>query len=738
MSKIIIVSNRLPFKISFNKNDTVEIQPSVGGLATGMKSFYKNYESLWIGWPGVNKKEISKKQQEDINKELANEKCLPIYLDQKDVDNYYYGFSNETVWPLFHYFMQFTEYDTETWKNYYKVNKIFADTIINQLKGDEKIWVHDYHLLLLPKMIKDKMPDVSIGFFLHIPFPSFEVFRILPWRKELIQGMLGADLIGFHTFDYARHFISSVRRLLGYEINLNQIHLPNRIVKVDGFPMGIDYDKFHNAATSIKQRSVQDKSKIHREIEKYYLMSPEGKLLLSIDRLDYSKGIPNRLVAFEHFLYKYPEFREKVTLIMLCVPSRSNLEEYQKMKKEVDELVGRINGEYGTINWVPVWYFYRAMPFENLIEMYTYADIALLTPVRDGMNLVAKEYVATKIDKKGVLILSEMTGAAQEMSEALIINPNNMEEIADAIKEALVMPEKDQIERNSVIQERLSRYNVVNWAKDFMQSLDDVINLQKQYLSKKINDAIKQEIKNDYKKSRKRIFFLDYNGTLIEFRKQIKNAKPDKQLFHLLDKLSNDPANHVVLITGWDKDTFSEWFGNGNYYLIAEHGTYIKSPGKDWKVIEEQNNRWKDTIRPILENYADRTPGAHIEEKHFSLIWNYRKSNPEMSAIRAMELKDELSSMTTNQNFEILEGSKLLELKNSGVNKGAAAARIMEKNDFDFDFVFAVGDEWSDEYLYEYLPEEAHTIKIGIENTEAKYNIDNHNEVRALLENLMQ
>ncbi len=737
MSRIIIVSNRLPYNISVN-HDEIDIQPSVGGLATGMKSFYKDYESLWIGWSGVDKDAVNKKQKEEIGDKLEAEKCMPVYLEKEDIDKYYYGFSNETIWPLFHYFTEFTSYDFDSWNAYYRVNRIFADKIIQNLKGNEKIWIHDYHLLLLPSMIKKKNPDVSIGFFLHIPFPSFEVFRILPWRRPIIKGMLGADLIGFHTFDYVRHFISSVRRLMGYDIDFNKITLPERVVKVDAFPMGIDYDKFHIAAENIKKRSVHDKSEVHKEIEKYYLMFPEGKLILSIDRLDYTKGIPNRLEAYHHFLHKYPEFQGKVTFILLMVPSRSNLEEYQNMKREIDGLVGKINGEFGSINWTPIWYFYRSMPFENLIELYTYADVALLTPVRDGMNLVAKEYIASKIDQKGVLILSEMTGASQELSEALIINPNNMDKIADAIYNALNMPVDEQIERNTIMQERISRYNVVRWAKDFMGRFDEVIELQRKYLANKIDNKMIKNIEHDFKKSANRILFLDYNGTLIDFHHHHKNAKPDPELCSILEELNKDEETKIVLITGWDKEVIDKWFGKNDYYLIAEHGTWIKQPGKGWKLIEQQNNEWKNNVRPILELYADRTPGAHIEEKYFSLIWHYRKANPEMVAIRAMDLKDELSSLGSNQNFEIMEGNKLIELKNSGVNKGTAASRVIEYNDNVFDFILGVGDEWSDEYLFENLPEHAYKIKVGFGNTAARYSIENYIHVREMLKSFIK
>ncbi len=735
MKRLIIVSNRLP--VGVNKTDDgINIKPSMGGLATGLKSFYKEYDSKWFGWSGFDKSDFSKNELTQIEEAFEKERCEPVYLSQKDVDLYYYGFSNETVWPLFHYFPQYTEYSKETWDSYVKVNRKFADAVIPHLKPGDKVWVQDYHLLLLPKMIKDEFPSVSIGFFLHIPFPSYELFRLLPWRMEILEGLLGADLIGFHTYDYERHFLSCVRRLMGHETIFNRIRLETRVVKVDAFPMGIDYDKFHNAALQHQQRALKDKSKLQREIEKYFLMSPDRKLIISIDRLDYSKGISKRLEAFEYFLENYPEFREKVTLILLAVPSRTNVEQYQIMKSEVDELVGRINGKFGDINWTPIWYFYRALPFEDLIDLYASAEIALITPIRDGMNLVAKEYVASKTNSKGVLILSEMAGAAKELSEAIIVNPNNVEEIAEAIKNAANLPDEQQIERNKILQSRLSRYNIEKWANDFVASMDLVKEMQENYLAKKINEDIQERIVERYQKAKKRILFIDYDGTLVDFQKNPTDAKPDKALVEMLDTLAEDEKNRVVLISGRDKDTFDSWFNNKNYTLIVEHGIWSKRPREDWEIIEPLNSDWKMIIRPVIEFYSDRTPGTFIEEKNFSLVWHYRKADPDLGNLRAIELKDELTSLVSNLNLEIMEGNKVIEIKTSGINKGRAALNHIRGDDFDF--IFGIGDDWTDEYLFEALPRNAVTIKVGIKNTDAKYNLESVKEVRKLISRMVE
>ncbi|MFW6224118.1 MAG: bifunctional alpha,alpha-trehalose-phosphate synthase (UDP-forming)/trehalose-phosphatase, partial [Bacteroidota bacterium] len=671
MSRILFVSNRLPVGVH-KDNEDIQITPAVGGLATGLKSFYKEYNSQWIGWSGFDKGSFNKTELKKVEKLLEEEKCFPVYLSEEDVNLFYYGFSNETIWPLFHYFGQYTEFNTDAWEAYVRVNQQFADVVVSNLKEGDKVWIHDYQLLLLPKIIRDRHPDVNIGFFLHIPFPSFEVFRILPWRNQIIEGMLGADLIGFHTYDYERHFLSAVRRLIGYETYFNQIKMDNRVAKVDAFPMGIDYNRFSTMAIQHTQKSVKDKSNIQREIEKYFLMSPDRKLILSIDRLDYTKGIAERLEAYEFFLETYPQYRNKVTMVLLAVPSREHVEQYQIMKSEVDELVGKINGRFGSINWVPVWYFYRSMPFEDLIDLYLSAEIALITPIRDGMNLVAKEYIATKTDGKGVLILSERAGAAKEMSEASIVNPNNKEEVAAAIRDALEMPVDEQIRKNKVLQARLERYNVDKWARDFVGQMDGVAKLQHNYLAKRVTQSIKNQLLKKFTSAKKRMLFLDYDGTLVNFKIDPKEARPDEDVLSLLDKLIAIPDTNVCLISGRDKETFTSWFEGKNYTLIVEHGIWSREPGGDWQIIENLSNEWKDIIRPAIEFYVDRTPGTFIEEKNYSLVWHYRKADPDLGVQRALELKDELTSLVSNLDLEIMEGNKVIEIKNSGINKGRA------------------------------------------------------------------
>ncbi len=726
MKRLVIVSNRLPYTVSVRKGE-FQLQRSVGGLATGLSSFYRSFEdSLWVGWPGISSERLKRGKRDKLKELLLAEGCYPVFLSQTDVEGYYYGFSNKTIWPLFHYFPDYAVYDVSMWKDYERVNAEFCKELVKILKDDDIVWIHDYHLMLLPKMLRKKKPNLTMGFFLHIPFPSYEVFRLLPWRSEILSGILGADLVGFHTYDYVLYFLDSVHRILGFDHTLGQIWTGDRFVKVDAFPMGIDYHRFSSA---VQTRDVQ------REIRKFRNKIGDRIIILSMDRLDYTKGILERLAAFETFLERYPAYREKVTLLLVAVPSRTKVERYMELKKQVDEVVGRINGRFGTIGWVPIWYLYRSLPFHSLVALYTIADIALITPLRDGMNLVAKEYLATKVEGRGVLILSEMAGASKELGEALIVNPEDREGVVNAIKMALEMGEDDQRERNRAMQNRLRRYTVIKWANDFMERLFHAKTLQRKQQSWRLSPEALERMLEDYLWSEARLLFLDYDGTLVPFADKPEKAKPDTRLKDLLKKLSSDSKNEVVIISGRDRNTLDKWFGKLGVSLVAEHGAWLKERGKDWRIIEALRSDWKEEIKPILEFYVDRTPGTFIEEKEFSLAWHYRKADIRLASYRARELKSALLQLTENFNLAVLEGSRVIEVRNLGVNKGRAANEWLVSKDWEF--ILAVGDDWTDEDMFFSMPERAYTIKVGFGASNAKYYVDSYTEVRKILKKLI-
>lgn len=719
MPKTIIVSNRLPVKLK--KEDGKYIYtPSEGGLATGLGSIYKEGGNIWLGWPGVAIEE--EKDRQDAIKNLKENNMSPVFLTEQEIEEYYEGFSNETLWPNFHYFNQYAEYEETYWQAYKKVNQKFADQLSELTDEGDKIWIHDYQLLLLPALIREKHPNISIGFFLHIPFPSYETFRLLPWRRELLMGMLGSDFLGFHTYDDMRHFLSSVNRLAGIGNSHGQISLGSRKVLVDALPMGIDYDKYATLAA--------DPETLEKEV-RYRTLIGDTKIMLSIDRLDYSKGIPQRLRAFELFLQRYPEYKEKVSLLMVVVPSRDQVGKYKELKEEIDLLVGRINGNLSRMTWNPIHYFYRSFPLHALSAFYRMAKVALVTPMRDGMNLVAKEFIASKLNKKGVLVLSEMAGASKELSEAILINPNNIEQMIRAFKLALEMPEEEQIRNLEVMQSSLKRYNIHHWVKLFMERLEFIKSEQLALQTKILDKSSQIPLEEAYGNAKSRIIFLDYDGTLTPFHSDPQQASPDDQLKSIILKLTEDEKNRIVVISGRDKDTLEKWFGNYKLDLIAEHGVWLRMYGKKWKTLATLRDNWKKEINDVLEDYVGRTPGSFIEQKDYSLVWHYRKVETGLGELRTRELTSHLKYLASDQNLHVLEGDMVVEIKSSEVNKGRAAQKWLK--DASAEFYMAAGDDWTDEDTFKAMPEKAFTIKVGNTPSAAKYSVTDYSDVRKLL-----
>ncbi|SNR59282.1 bifunctional alpha,alpha-trehalose-phosphate synthase (UDP-forming)/trehalose-phosphatase [Hymenobacter mucosus] len=724
MSRTIIVSNRLPTKV-LRTEESLTFQPSEGGLATGLGSIYREKGNVWVGWPGLFVEDPAEEQH--ITEQLQQDSMAPVFLTEAEIRDFYEGFSNSTLWPTFHYFSQYATYEQAHWEAYVAVNEKFCQAVLALAGPDDTIWVHDYQLLLLPEMLRRARPECTIGFFLHIPFPSYEMIRVLPWRAELLQGMLGADLIGFHTFGYMRHFLSAVSQLLGYSSQNGQIETPSRTVLVDAFPMGIDYQRYETTAASAEAK---------RHEAEYREALREVRVILSIDRLDYTKGIAQRLRAFEVLLQRYPEWREQVSLIMLVVPSRDQVAQYAALKEEIDELVGRINSQYRTITWNPIHYFYRSFPLEELSSLYRLAEVALVTPMRDGMNLVAKEFIASKADQRGVLILSERAGAARELSDAIIINPTDTNQLAEAMHEALVMPEEEQVQRMAALQSLVRQYNVFAWTKLFMDRLQYSKIKQLTLATETLSTAPLMQLREEFEAAESRLLLLDYDGTLAPFNPLPQRAQPDAELLLLLQSLTANPRNRVVIISGRDRGTLQKWLGHLPVDFIAEHGVWLRAAGDDWSLFQALNNNWKQDIRPILEMYVARTAGSFIEDKEYSLVWHYRRADVELGAVRARDLLSHLTFMTSNTDLQVLEGNKVIEIKTAGINKGTAAARWVSQ--YNPDFILALGDDRTDEDTFRAMPAEAYTVKVGSSpRSQARYHLASTQEVRRLLRSLL-
>lgn len=721
MGKTILVSNRLP--VRWTKTDgKLEMHISEGGLATGLSAVHQQNDSIWIGWPGLV---VREDEQKTISHRLQKEALVPLFLNDEEIKGFYEGFSNEILWPIFHYISTYSNYDAAYWEQYRKVNEAFRDKILEHAGPEDTIWIHDYQLLLLPMLLREALPDTTIAFFLHIPFPSQELFRLIPWRDELLRGMLGADLLGFQTYDDVRHFISSASRILGASQHAGWLEYEGRPVTVDSFPISIDYQRFEQLATTdvVKQRVLQIKERFHNQ-----------KIMLSVDRLDYSKGILQRLSAYECML-RTGNFTKKTVLYMIVVPSRDNVPQYEALKKQIDQEVGRINAQYSVLDWQPIVYFYQSFPVTELSALYQSSDVCLVTPMRDGMNLVCKEYVASRINSDGVLILSELAGASHELVDAVLVNPTNLRELAGAMEKALTMPKERQTLYMESMRKVVRRFDIHFWANSFLERLMEVKQEQKQRKTRRMNRQLHDTLISAYQDAEKRLLLLDYDGTLVGFKKEIEEAAPDEELYLLLDRLADDPRNDLVLISGRKHIHLERWFGGKNYRMVAEHGVWRKRPGTEWRLRPGLSNHWQEEVNELLTAFADRTPGALVERKSHSIAWHYRKVQKDLGMIRSGELLESLRDYSATFGLQILEGSKVIEVRNAEVNKGRAALEQLEKADYDF--VLAIGDDRTDEDIFQIMPKSAFTIKVGAGNSHAAVYVSSHWQVREILQSLM-
>ena len=727
--KLIIASNRLPFKIE-KRNGAYEISISTGGLVSALKSFIescKEYEIVWVGCPDFNL-DTWRANQHAFHKN--DFQILPVFVhNRKEKILYYNGFSNSTIWPLFHYFPSFAEFKEEQYAAYKKVNKIFAEEILKIAKQDDVIWIHDYHLMLLPAMIKQHLPDAQTGFFLHIPFPSHEIYKLLPqsWREELLNSLIRSDLIGFQTKEYVNHFRFTLSYFLGIEHTQDKIFHNGHFCTVADYPISINFDKFFDAYNALSiskgRKSLTEKYK-------------NTQLIFSVDRLDYTKGIVNRLTAFEKLLEEHTNYKEKIVFIMNVVPSRDAISKYSKRKKMIEENIGRINGKYGNTDWQPIIYQYRHLSFSQLLTFYTSCHVALVTPLRDGMNLVAKEFVASRADRKGVLILSEMAGAANELEMAIIVNPTDVNKLKESLMKALEMPLKEQVRRMMLMQEVISENNVDKWLKNFMKDLNNTQDENKQLHTNVLSFEAKTNLFKQYKEASKRLLLLDYDGTLTDFSLLPEQAFPSNHLMALIKTLSEIRNNKVCIISGRKAEDMEKWFGHLKVILVAEHGCTYKLPyEKSWLQMANLDLTWKGRVKEILQKLVVTYPGSFIEDKIYSLAWHYRAVQLTIDDQLFIETNKKLSAINVSNSFKVLQGNKVLEIKSSNMNKGLATMKLLSSDSFDF--VMAIGDDNTDEDMFEVLHKTSHvTIKVGLDKSKAQFNLIGITNVISFLDQL--
>ncbi len=466
-SRLLLVSNRLPITIKRSDQAYCDFSMSSGGVVAGLAGLAK---TMWYGWPGA---QVPNDQVAYLKERLLNEHgAVPIFMDDELSDRHYNRFSNGILWPVLHYHLgHFTLFDEPAWDGYNEANRLFAREIAKDVQDNDLIWIHDYHLMLLPAMLREELnkgypcrrKNITIGFFLHTPFPSPEIYRVLPVCDKILHGVLHCDLIGFHTYDYMRHFLSSCASVLGLSTTPNSVEFQGKLVTVGVFPIGTDPDKFSQG---------KKKKNVIKRMETLRKKFKDVKIIVGIDRLDYIKGIPQKLYALEAFLTGHPEWVGKVVLVQVAVPSRQDLKEYRDLHAVVSELVGRINSEFGTVDFMPIHFIHKSVSFDELAALYSMSDVCLVSSTRDGMNLVSYEYIACQQERHGVLILSEFTGAAQFLKDgALIVNPWNTEELADSIHTAVTMDNEQRLINYRKLAEYVNKRTTACWGTSFVAEL---------------------------------------------------------------------------------------------------------------------------------------------------------------------------------------------------------------------------------------------------------------------------
>ena len=716
---LINVSNRLPVTVEEDR-----VTRSSGGLVAALEGLPEGqYETKWIGWPGAAFPEESRRQE--IARKLAEEHgCVAVFLSQEEATAFYEGFSNSSIWPLLHYLPNYLRYEPAWWQHYQNVNRTFAEKVLETVHEGDLVWVHDYQLMLLPAMLRAAAPNLKIGFFLHTPFPAYEIFRCHPRRRELVAGMLGANRIGFHAFGYLRHFCSTVQRLLDIETELTHIPSEGHNTALGVYPIGINAPKFEQTL---------DSTEFHQRREEFRLAHEGKRLVVSVERMDYTKGILHRLEAIDNFLGGSDKI-DAIRFVFVSVPSREGIEEYQQLVEEVESRVGQLNGKYATLLNSPIHFIHGSIPFVDLCALYALADIALVTPLIDGMNLVAKEFIACQRENAGVLILSEFAGAAEELFNALLVNPYDSAAVAGTLTDALALPTEEKRNRILPMRERVMRYDARHWARSFIDDL----------MSGPISDA--RTVETDIEEAREQVgqavsagkriaLFLDYDGTLREIELDPRAATPNADIETLLHRLGQQPNLDVTVISGRSQEDLEAFLGGHPFRLIAEHGASLRGPGKkEWKRLDRNiNYAWKEELLAILRLYEQATPGSTIEEKHSSIVWHYRKADEEFGAWKAKQLTEELSALTANYPIKVRHGKKMVEVTAAENNKGAAVARVLEQND-NYEVALCAGDDLTDESMFELSGPRLLTIKVGIGSTQARFRISDPATFRQFLD----
>jgi len=704
---------------------------SAGGLATAIGPLMSKTRGIWIGWPGDQPPEPDPRREEHLRRWSERYGYTPLDLPPSIARRFYEGYANQILWPLFHQLPLNLEFELENWEAYVEANRRFCEAVLQHLRPNDLVWIHDYHLMLLPRLLRDSAPLAAIGFFLHIPFPASEMFRIIPRRDELLQGLLGADLLAFQTHGHLQHFRESLLRILGIDSGLDRVQVGGRSTRLAALPIGIAPQEF--------SRHLDDNNDTQKALAQHRERFKNKAVIVAVDRMDYTKGLPHRIRTFRRLLKRAPQLKGKVVLVQVAVPSRERIPHYEQLRHQVSEMVGELNGEFGTPDWTPIVYMRRGIPRAELVALYAASDVGWVTPLRDGMNLVAKEYVACHRDGQGILVLSEFAGAAEEMGEAFLVNPYDEDRTAAVLERVLNLPQDERRQRMTALYRRVQRNNVFAWGERFISDLRKAAGGRRHRRTEEPQDLSIEGVLEAFRTSSSRLLILDYDGTLVPLARTPSAAAPTAAVTGLLRRLTGMERTTVAVVSGRPRRDLEAWFGDiEGLFLVAEHGALLRQPSnRSWETLRPTMPvDWKKRVLPVLEHFTDRTPGSFIEEKEYALVWHNRIGEPEFGEWLANELVATLEAMLASTEARAIFTKKSVEVRLSWANKGEAAGRI-EALRPGATFRLAVGDDRTDEELFERMPRDAWTIHVGEGRSRARFRLMDPSEVRALLQRLV-
>ncbi|HVK60082.1 MAG TPA: bifunctional alpha,alpha-trehalose-phosphate synthase (UDP-forming)/trehalose-phosphatase [Bdellovibrionales bacterium] len=727
MSRWVTVANRLPFTLS---PDGEQITTSTGGLVSALSGVHAAAEKIWIGCAPDH---LTPENWKSVQAKIPGDSSWsyrPIFVDKALYDSYYNRTGNDVLWPLLHYQPELVSFDKSSWEDYKTVNEKFAEAIAQEAQDDDLIWIHDFHLFMVPKFLRKLRPKLKIGFFLHVPFPTSEVFRQLPVREQILDSLLECDLVGFHDYSYLQHFGSSLLRLLGVEPQFTSVTRDGRTTRFGVFPVSIDTEKFMRRARDPKIHALAQNIK------------EQGFLFLGVDRLDYIKGLDLKLKAFRTFLKKYPHVREQVSLLQIAVPTRGDVPVYCQLARDIAQLIGEINGEFSTPNWTPVRYIHASVSFDDLMALYRSADALLVTSKRDGMNLVALEYLASQtVEKPGVVLLSEFAGAASALSHTLPINPWDLEDSARKMLQALEMTREEKVFRLRMMQDFLREYTATDWAAAFIAELAKEMpaeNLKGPARIEPNQDAVDLLCDRVLASKPERIaLLLDYDGTLTPIRSRPEEAVMSQEERDAILELSRYPWIDLVIVSGRDSKFMASQFFGINAHLAAEHGAKVFSPGlRKWRRrVLRTRSTWYPAAEKIMSDYAARVPHSRVEKKQYSIAWHYRLAPQEFADFQARKLVEELEVGLSNLPVNVLRGKKVVELRAMEADKGVFARTFLEDASPNT-FALALGDDSTDEDMFRAIKGRGISFKIGAGSSAADIAIHSQSLVIDFLRSL--